>query len=82
MPVDLKHLIELVKSSKILTTEDQKYWMRKMETMKERDLEELEEILTAAGNVDIDKETKQYVEAVDKATELVSETAERLRHRS
>lgn len=82
MPVDLKHLIILVKNSKILTNEDREYWMEKMETMSEKDLEELEEILTGAQKMDLEKEAKLYVDAVDKATELVSETAERLQEQS
>lgn len=78
MPVDLSSLIGLVKESKILTKEDRKYWLKKMETMSEKDLRELEEILTQGEQLDLEKETANYVSAVAKAEELVSATAMRL----
>jgi len=67
MNIDIKNLIQLVKKSKLLSGEERSDWLAKLETMKEKDLKELQDILEYAENIDWDKAVAEYEAAVEKA---------------
>ena len=75
MPINLGNLIKKVKESKLLSENEKKDWLKKMETMKDKDLAELESILDYAAGIDFEKAVPQYEERVRKA-EQICEKAE------
>jgi len=52
--VDIPGLIEHVKASKLLSAEEKKYWIKKMEEMKDEDLADLSRILEQAEGIDLE----------------------------
>ncbi len=70
MPVDLKQLIEKVKTSQLLADVERKDWLKKMETMNEADLRELEGILDYAETIDMDKAIEEQEANLRKAEEI------------
>ncbi|MBU0457895.1 hypothetical protein KKF03_00415 [Patescibacteria group bacterium] len=79
MPVNVKNLIEKVKKSRLLSDQEREDWLKKMETMKEADLVELESIMDYAEKIDWETEIPKYASAVSKAEEIVSTTASQLK---
>ncbi|MFH1670187.1 MAG: hypothetical protein ABIA92_01225 [Patescibacteria group bacterium] len=76
--MDILKLINRVKASRLLSKKEQKYWLKKMESMNEKDLEELNSILEYAEKIDWEVEIPKYASAVSDAEKLVSKTVENL----
>ena len=65
--MNIPKLIERVKASRLLSEEDRKYWLNKMETMNEKDLVDLDSLLENGEKIDWEKELPKYEVAVREA---------------
>jgi len=82
MDIDLKHLIQLVKKSKLLTDAERKSWLRKMEKMNEEQLKKLQGVLEHAETINWDEAIVEYEEAVERAEQVCARAESKLREGS
>jgi hypothetical protein len=71
MSVDLKHLIRLVKRSRLLSYDERKSWFQKMERMNEEQLAKLQEVLEYAETINWEEELPKFAASVQRAERVV-----------
>jgi len=74
MSVDLTHLIGLVKTSKLLTDDQRKEWLQKMETMTEQQLIRLQDILGRGERIDWATELPKYEAALQQTEAVIQQS--------